>query len=133
MKTRTVISSLLAMGLFAGASLTSLRAQEDTSGSDGNVSDPAIVPTPGMVSQAAAETAALALVPGGKVVPGMTVLEDENGTIVWSVAITLNGTVTEVLVDATTGVATIAPPDGPDTGGGLGGNGGPDQQGDFQG
>jgi len=97
MKTKHLLSSLLALGLIA-VGLTACATDKE----EGKVTT-AQLAAQAKITKADAEKAALAKVPGGTVKEGE--IEKEDGKLVWSFDITTPGTadITEVLVDALTG------------------------------
>jgi len=93
MKIRTIICSVLVIGLLAGC--TSEKGEREES--------QAKLMSEAKVSKADAERTALAKVPGGTIKEGE--LEREKGKLIWSFDMTTPGTtdITEVAVDAITG------------------------------
>ena len=94
MKSQTIASSLLSLGLVACLSLGTAAAKDK---------EDARLAAKAKITKAAAEKTALAKVPDGKVKE--VELEEENGKLVWSFDLSRPGTknITEVQVDAITG------------------------------
>ena len=98
MKLKTILCSLLALGLVIGTVTTVVAADKKSK-----------LEAKAKISKAAAQKTALAKVPGGKVKDAE--LEEENGKLVWSFDIATAGSkdITEVQVDAVTGeVVSVA-------------------------
>ena len=74
--------------------------------------DPATV----KITAAGAKTTALAKYPGATIMNGTVELQDENGALVWGVALTVDatGTVQEVKIDANTGAILSTQADAPE-------------------
>ena len=98
MKLKSILCSLLALGLVIGTVTTVVAADKKSK-----------LEAKAKISKAAAQKTALAKVPGGKVKDAE--LEEENGKLVWSFDIATAGSkdITEVQVDAVTGeVVSVA-------------------------
>lgn len=95
MKTRTIICTLVTLGLITGAFALAIAAEKKDK--------QAKLAAQAKITKAEAEEIALAKTPGGKVKDAE--LERENGKLIWSFDITKEGSkdITEVQVDAQTG------------------------------
>jgi uncharacterized membrane protein YkoI len=101
MKSRFLVCTLLALGLFAGGMVTPVVAADKTA-------KQAKLEAKAKITKAEAEKIALGKVKDGKVVQAE--LEKEHGKLIWSFDIATPGTkdITEVQVDAKTGkVVTV--------------------------
>jgi len=94
MKTRDMTRSLLALGLLAACSASTLAAAEESQ---------TALKAQAKVTEAKAQKTALAKVPGGSI--KSSELEKERGKLIWSfdIAMPNSRNVTEVQVDAKTG------------------------------
>jgi uncharacterized membrane protein YkoI len=106
MKIKSIICSLVTLGLLAGgltACMTEKEGNEGKEGKEGEKATAAKLEAQAKISKAEAQKIALDKVPGGTIKEGD--IEKEKGKLLWSFDIATPGTkdITEVQIDALTG------------------------------
>jgi uncharacterized membrane protein YkoI len=103
MKIKSIISSIVTVGLLAGGLTACMTENEGKEGKEGEKADTAKLEAQAKITKAEAQKIALDKVPGGTIKEGD--IEKEKGKLLWSFDIATPGTkdITEVQVDAITG------------------------------
>ena len=101
MKTKSIICSIITVGLLAGGLTACMTEKEE--GNEGKESKANKLEAQAKITKAEAQKIALDKVPGGTIKEGE--IEEEKGKVIWSFDISTPGTkdITEVNVDAVTG------------------------------
>ena len=103
MKIKSIICSIVTLGLLAGGLTACMTEKEGKEGKEGEKATPAKLEAQAKITKAEAQKIALDKVPNGTIKEGE--LEKEKGKLLWSFDIATPGTkdITEVQVDAMTG------------------------------
>jgi uncharacterized membrane protein YkoI len=103
MKIKSIICSVITLGLLVGGLTACETEKEDKEGKEGAKATAARLEAQAKISKAEAQKIALDKVPGGTIKEGE--IEKEKGKLIWSFDIATPGTkdITEVQVDAMTG------------------------------
>ena len=103
MKIKSIICSVITIGLLAGGLTACMTENEGKEGKEGEKATEAKLEAQAKITKAEAQKIALDKVPGGTIKEGG--LEEEKGKVLWSFDIATPGTkdITEVQVDAMTG------------------------------
>jgi uncharacterized membrane protein YkoI len=103
MKIKSIICSIVTLGLLAGGLTACMTENEGKEGKEGEKATAAKLEAQAKITKAEAQKIALDKVPGGTIKEGE--IEKEKGKVIWSFDIATPGTkdITEVNVDAMTG------------------------------